>query len=153
MKRIILVVLAFFALAVVAAVATKAVEIDGAPRMLLVAGAVVLLVGVVDGLRRPTLGRPTTARSEQSDTDHSDTDTEHAHAMAPEPVAAGLVDAVIDLREPSATIDLRDATGPISDDEAHTMIMVAVSQGALTEIRPRLHAVPDVPPVFTALAS
>ncbi len=33
------------------------------------------------------------------------------------------------------------------------MIMVAVSQGALSEIRPRLHAVPDGPAAFTALAS
>lgn len=138
MKRTILALLAIFALAVVAAVVTQAVEINGAPRMLLVAGAVVLLVGVVDGLRRPTLARPTDARSADSDAG---------------PVATGLVDAVIDLREPPTTIDLREVQGPISDDEAHSMIMVAVCQGALAEIRPRLQAVPDVPPTLTALAS
>ncbi len=152
MKRTILVLLAMFALAVVAVVATQAVEIDGAPRLLLIAGAVVLLVGVVDGLRRPSL-----------DTAPSDQKVEAIVAdFEPTPVAPGLAETIIDLREPPTTIDLRDGKNPadrsdepgaLSDDEVHTMIMVAVSQGALADARPRLHAVPDEPRPFRALAS
>lgn len=150
MKRTILVLLAIFALAVVAVVATQAVEIEGAPRLLLIAGAVVLLVGVVDGLRRPTLA--TAAPTDASDEIEVEPDVA-GHGS----VASGLANTIIDLREPETSIDLRDddprTEGAISDDEAHTMIMVAVAQGALAEIRPRLHAVPDQPAAAQALAS
>ena len=135
MKRTILVLLAVFALGVVASVATGTVEIDGAPRLLIVAGAVVLLVGVIDGLRRPTL-----------DTGAA-TDAAEATGTEPAPVAPGLVDTTIDLS------DKPPAAGAISDDEVHMMIMAAVSQGALAEVRPHLRAVPDEPSPPRALAS
>ena len=152
MKRTILVLLAMFALAVVAVVATQAVEIDGAPRLLLIAGAVVLLVGVVDGLRRPSLDKVPSPHEVEA----------IVAGTEPTSVAPGLAETIIDLREPATTIDLtdrknpedrRDEPGALSDDEVHTMIMVAVSQGALADTRPRLHAVPDEPLPLRALAS
>jgi hypothetical protein len=155
MKRIILVLVAGAAIATVVAIGFQAIEVDDAPRLLIVAGAVVLLVGAIDGLRHPSL----------ADRPDADTDAALGAQPAPDPghdarptssVSPALVDAVIDLRAVPAAIDLcegatslvqrtdlvdrlvadgllRVIDGPISDDEVHTMVMVAVAQGALSD--------------------
>lgn len=139
MKRIILVLLGIAALAIVVVAGFQVVDVDGTARVLIIAGAVVLLVGVIDALRHPTLADPTLA----------------------DPVPTNLADAVIDLRDTAPSVELRSPAdlrpvklptridlidqlvsdgllrvvdGPISDDEAHTMVMVAVTQGAMSTV-------------------
>ncbi len=201
MKRTILILLALASLTVVVVVGFQAVEMDGAPRLLVIAGAVILLVGSIDGLRRPSLasdagetgaGETGAGETDSNETDSNETVTStpatsteavavEAH-RAPAAVVATSKPAstVIGLREPTTTIDLRDGASaalvprdglvdqliadgllrvvdaPISDDEVHAMVMVAVIQGALPELRPRLRALKGdaaPSPALAALAS
>lgn len=157
MKRIILVLLGIAALAIVVVAGFQVVDVDGTARVLIIAGAVVLLVGVIDALRHPTLADLTAADL----TAAGPTLADPVPTTLADPVPTTLADAVIDLRDTVPSVELRSPAdlrpvklptridlidqlvsdgllrvvdGPISDDEAHTMVMVAVTQGAMSTV-------------------
>lgn len=163
MKRLILGALGTLALALLAASLTAAGSLSGVPRFLIGAGAIVLLIGVADGFRASSPAPATTASPTPTPPSRPATPTRPLGSSAAAPPAAegtsapplppsGAIDVrdVIDLTHDdtalvpqTSLIDrfiadglLRVVNGPVSDDEVHVMVLVAVVEHDTADPRP-----------------
>ncbi len=181
MKRFALFALGILGIALLGIAVFSVGGVSGAPRLLIGAGSLILLVGVTDGVRQGAtketgVTSPASApAANAADSKLADASPAPAAAKpAPTTTSAATVAAsakpetIIDLRDTGTNttghIDLREGRtslvsrsalvdqlineglltvvdGPVSDHDVRVMIMVAVAEGAVPAIRPRLYAI------------